>query len=128
MGQRKEFRITVPNEKGQIWRLCEALFRRKVNLKTVAGFAAHFGILAIITDQEQVTREVLHELDLKYQEVDLLTIQLTDMPGEIAYYTKKLYDADINIEALYMVGDATSGGEVAMAVSDLARARKVLGQ
>lgn len=128
MGQRKEFRIAIPNERGQIWRLCDALFKRKVNLKTVAGFAAHFGILAIITDQEDVTREVLQELGLKFQEIDLLTIKLTDMPGEIAYYAKKLHDADINIEALYMVGESRSGGEIAMAVSDLERAQRVLGQ
>ena len=128
MGQRKEFRITIPNEKGQIWRLCDALFRHKVNLKTVAGFAAHFGILAIITDKEDVTREVLKELGLKFQEIDLITIKLTNMPGEIAYYVKKLYDADINIEALYMVGESTSEGEIAISVNDLERAQKVLGQ
>ena len=128
MGQRKEFRITIPNEKGQVWRLCDALYQRKVNLKTVAGFAAHFGILAVITDQEDATREVLKELGLKFMEIDLLTIKLTNMPGEIAYYAKKLYDADVNIEALYMVGASTSEGEIAMAVSDLERAQKILGQ
>ena len=128
MGQRKEFRISIPNEKGQIWRLCDALFQRKINLKTVAGFAAHFGILAIITDNEEATRVVLQELGLSFQEIDLLTIKLTDMPGEIAYFAKKLYDANINIEALYMIGESTSGGEIAISVSDLERAHKVLGQ
>jgi hypothetical protein len=127
MRQKKEFRILLPNEPGQLSKICDALHKNGVNIRTIAGIATHKPTVAVITDQEDKTREVVAKLGLKFKEVELLTIRLTNMPGEIAFYAKKLADANINIDAIYLVGESTSGGEIAFAVSDPERAKQILG-
>lgn len=122
----KEFRISLPNQPGQLVRVCEALNQRNVNIKTIAGTAGT-NQLAMVTDQEEFTREVLQKLGLSFQEVELVTVRLVDKPGTLADFARKLADANINIESIYRLGVAADEVEVAFTVSDINKAKQVLG-
>ncbi len=126
MAERKEFRILLPDQPGQLARVCEALSQRKVNIRTVAGIAGAT-LLAVVTEQEDHTRAVFQELGLNFHEVELLTIKLVDRPGELATFAKKLSDANINIESIYILRTSADEVEIAFTVSDMDRARQVLG-
>ncbi len=126
MAERKEFRILLPDQPGQLARVCEALSQRKVNIRTVAGIAGAT-LLAVVTEQEDHTRAAFQELGLNFHEVELLTIKLVDRPGELATFAKKLSDANINIESIYILRTSADEVEIAFTVSDMDRARQVLG-
>jgi len=126
MEDKKEFRISLPNEPGQLARVCEALGHRGVNILSVAAIGAANPVVALVADQEDKTREALEELALSFQEVELLTVEVPHRPGELGTFAKKMRDANINIESIYLLEE--SGGEVKVAftVSDLAKAKQEL--
>ncbi|KPL14360.1 hypothetical protein AMJ74_03565 [candidate division WOR_3 bacterium SM1_77] len=126
MSSTKEFRISLPNQPGQLVRVCEALSQRNVNIRTIAGIAGT-NRLAMVTDQEDPTKEVLQKLGLSFEEVELLTVRLVDKPGTLAGFARKLADANINIESIYRLGVTADGVEVAFTVSDIDKAKPVLG-
>ncbi len=126
MASRKEFRILLPNQPGQLVRVCEALSKRNVNIRTVAGIAGAT-LLAIVTAQEDQTRAAFKELGLSFHEKELLTVNLVDRPGELATLAKKLADNNINIESIYVLRASASEVEIAFTVNDLEKAKQVLG-
>lgn len=127
MGEEKEFRISLPNEPGQLARVCEALGRRGVNILSVAAIGAANPVLALVADQEDKTGEVLEELNLSFQEVELLTVDVPHRPGELGTFAKKMGDADINIESIYLLEELGGEVKVALTVSDLTKAKHELG-
>lgn len=125
---RKDFRIQLPDEPGQLSRICEALSTRGVNIRTIAGIAGTPSILAIISDNEEETRKVLDALNLVYEQTDLLLIKFQNIPGEIAIFSKRLAEKGINISAVYMLGETSGKGMIAFGVSDLDKAQKIAEQ
>jgi hypothetical protein len=123
----KEFRVFLPNEPGQLARVGEALSHRGVNILTVAAIGALNPAVALVVDQEDIARVVLEELGLGFEEVELLTLNVPNRPGELSTFAKKLGDAEINIESIYLLEASGEEAKVALTVSDAARAREVLG-
>ena len=124
--EKKDFRIYLPNKPGQLVQICFALNSRSINIQTIAGIAGTPPVLALVTDQQDETREVLDELGLEYDESDILTVSFSNIPGEIARFAQWLSDAGINISAVYMMGERNGKGEIAFTVSDIEGARQVL--
>lgn len=123
----KEFRVSLPNEPGQLARVGEALSRRGVNILTVAAIGAANPAVALVADQEDRAREALEELGLSFEEVELLTLNVPNRPGELSTFAKKLGDANINIESIYLLEASDEEAKVALTVSDAAKAKQVLG-
>ena len=127
MREKKEFRISLPNEPGQLARVCGALGRRGVNILSVAAIGAANPVVALVADQEDNTREALEELALSFQEVELLTVDVPHRPGELGAFAKKMGDANINIESIYLLEESDGGVKVAFTACDLAKAKQELG-
>jgi len=123
----KEFRVLLPNEPGQLAHVGEALSRRGVNILTVAAIGAANPAVALVADKEDMARGVLEELGLGFEEVELLTLNVPNRPGELSTFAKKLGDAKINIESIYLLEASGEEAKVALTVNDAARAREVLG-
>ena len=127
MGEKKEFRISLPNEPGQIARVCEALGRRGVNMLSVAAIGADNPVVALVADQEDKIGEALEELGLSFQELELLTVDLPHRPGELGSFARKMGDANINIDSIYLLWESSGEVKVALTVSDLTKAKQELG-
>ena len=123
MMEKKEFRVSLPNEPGQLARLGETLGQHGVNILTVAAIGAANPVIALVTDNENQTREALQEMGLIFQELEILTVKMPNRPGELGILSKKLADANINIESIYLLGE----GEVVFTVSNIAKAKQILG-
>jgi hypothetical protein len=123
----KEFRISLPNEPGQLAHVGDALSRRGVNILTVAAIGAANPDVALVVDQEDKAREALDELGLSFEEAELLTLNVPNRPGELSAFAKKLGDANINIESIYLLEASGEDAKVALTASDTATAKQVLG-
>jgi len=55
-------------------------------------------------------------------------VTLEDEPGALGRYCRKLADASINLEAVYLAGERNGAKELVLAVSDLQAARGVRGR
>ena len=128
MATRKEFRVSLPHKVGKLALVCDALSDRGVNIRTIAGIAAAAPVVAIVTEQDDQTRKVLQELDLKFQEVELLSIKLVNKPGEIANLANKLAEANVNIESIYLSSESKGDeGEISFTVDNFQKAKEALG-
>jgi hypothetical protein len=128
MGDRKEFRISLTNAPGQLARVGEALGSRGVNILTIAAMGADSSVIVLVTDQEDKAREALGELGLSFQEAELLTTGIPHQPGTLGALAKKMADANINIESIYLLGASVEEVKLAFTVSDPGKAKEILGQ
>lgn len=122
---RKDFRISLPDEPGELARICRELSTRGVNIRTIAGIAGSPPVLSMITDNEDETREALKTLNVRFEETDLLTIKVTNIPGEIASFAQNLAEAGVNISAVFLLGEVGGKGMLAFGVSDLEKAKQI---
>jgi len=125
----KEFRVEVPNRPGELARVAEALGQRGVNLLTVAGIGAGAAspVLALVADKEAEARVTLQDLGVSFREVELLTVKVPDRPGELGKLARQLGDAQVNIDSIYLLSKGAGEAELALTVSDPAKAKQVLG-
>jgi hypothetical protein len=125
----KEFRITLTNRPGELARVAAALGRQEVSIKALAATAsANQVILHLVGHDVEATRTGLKSANIPFQEQEVMVILLEDKAGEIARVSSQLADAGINLSAIYLSGRAEDLVEVVLAVDDIKKAKKILGE
>src|SRR2546422_10553675 len=124
----KQLAIFLDNRPGMLARLADALARAKINIYaiTTSDTVDHSVIRLVLSDY----RKALHlfeEHGTLVVEDDVLLIEGSNKPGELARLAHKLADAKINIEYCYSATPAESKkGLMIMRVSNPSKAMKVL--
>lgn len=112
-----EFVVQMENRPGRLAALTEALAAFGVNIEALAAYGVEGdGTVRLIVDDAATTRHVLDEAALVNEEHPVLTAQLPHQPGELAQLTRALADAEVNIDALYVLRANASGIELAIVV------------
>jgi len=125
----KEFRITVSNRPGELARIATSLSRQGVSLKAIACTASANQVVAHLVGHDvESTRAGLQAANVPFQEQEVLLLLLEDKAGEIARIASLLGDAGINISAIYLAGRADDLVELVLAVDDVKKAKKLLGE
>jgi hypothetical protein len=86
----------------------------------------HQGLLRVIADDVEAARSALHESNIPFEEHELVTVLLENQAGELEGVAAKLSNAGINLQAVYVVGLDGDLVELAFAVDDVKKAKKVL--
>lgn len=124
----KEFRLSLPHRPGELATVAEMLARKGVNLKAVAGLAeANKATVALVGHDVNALRSALQEARIRFEEVELLTVELEDQPGELADLTAKFSNAGINLTSIYILGREGNKIQLGLTADPLAKAKKVLG-
>ena len=124
----KDLVIPATHHPGELARVTNALSLCGVNIKSMAALAmGHQGVIRIIPDDIEAARSALDAGNVRFEEKELLTVLLDNRAGEVTSVAAKLADAGLNLEALYVVGLAGDMVELAIAVDDVKKAKKVLG-
>ena len=125
----KEFRVTMSNRPGELARVATALSRQDVSIKAIACTAsANQVVVHLVGHDVEATRAGLQSANIPFQEQEVLTILLEDKAGEIARVAGQLADGGVNINAIYLAGRADDLVEVVLAVDDVKKAKKILGE
>lgn len=112
-----EFIVHVENRPGRLAAITELLGDAGVNIEALAAYGNDGdGVLRLIVDDADAARRALSEASLRVEERAVLTASLPHTPGALAAVTRRLADADVNIEALYVLSTSADGIEVAVAV------------
>jgi hypothetical protein len=121
--------ITVEDEPGELARIGEALGSAEINIEGLAGFTMQGqGFIHVLVEDASGARSALEEAGLKISdEADALVLDLPsqgiDRPGTLGQMARKVADAGVNIEAIYL---ATKNRGVAV-TSDNSKAQSALG-
>jgi hypothetical protein len=123
----RDFAIHVTDRPGEIARVANALARKDVNIKSIAGMGfANQAVIRIIADDVEAARNALREGNFRFEESELVTTLLENKAGELAEVAGKLSNAGQNVLAVYVIGLEGDLVELAFAVTDAKKAKKAL--
>ncbi|MCR4404728.1 MAG: hypothetical protein NUW06_05590 [Candidatus Acetothermia bacterium] len=125
----REFRVSLPQRPGELARLTAELANKGVNLKAVAGIAeANKATIALVGHDVNALRQALQDARIRFEELELLTVELEDQPSALADLAAKLGDGGINLTSIYIVGREGTKVQVGFTTDQPAKAKKALGQ
>jgi hypothetical protein len=123
----RDFTIHLTHKPGELGRVASALARAGLNIKSLAALAfGTQGLLRIIPDDVGAARNALKENNIPFEEAELATVLLENRAGEVAELADKLASAGLNLQAVYVVGLSGDLVELAIAVDDVKKAKKLL--
>jgi hypothetical protein len=124
----KQLAIFLDNRPGTLARVVDALAEAKINIYaiTTSDTVDHSVIRLVVSDYRKAMH-VFEEYGTLVVEDDVLMIEGTNKPGELARIAHKLADAKINIEYCYSATpqDAKKGLMI-MRVAEPSKALKIL--
>ena len=123
--------VELEDRIGALADLGELLGGKGVNIRALAVVSVPEGraLAHLVVEPADVAVRVLREHGLVPERVrEVLSVTLEDEPGELGRFCRKLADASINLEAVYLAGERNGAKELVLAVSDLQAARRLRGQ
>lgn len=119
--------IQLTNKPGDLARVAEALARRGVNIKALAGLSIDGMAMArILPDDIVVARSALEAANIRFAESEVHLVLLENKAGVLANVTNRLGEAGVNLEAIYVTGVADDLVELAIVSDNPKKAKKVL--
>lgn len=123
----RDFTIPLTHRPGELGRVANALAKKGVNIKSVAGMTLGTqAAVRIIADDVDAARTALKEANIRFEESELATILLENQAGELANMADKLANAGLNLYAVYVIGLDGDLVELAIASDDVKKAKKAL--
>jgi hypothetical protein len=123
----RDFAVHVTNRPGEIARVANALARKNVNIKSLCGLGlGNQGVIRVLPDDIEAARSALTENNIRFEESELATVLLENRAGEVAEVASKLSNAGMFIHGMYVIGLDGDLVELAIAVDDAKKAKKVL--
>ena len=124
----REFVFQLGHRPGELARVTNALSLYGVNIKSVAAMTiGDQALLHLIPDNVESARSALRADNIPFEENETTIVLLENRSGELTAVAAKLAEAGVNLTAAYVVGVADDLIELAFAVDDVKKAKKVLG-
>jgi hypothetical protein len=124
----KQLAIFLDNRPGMLARVAEALAEAKINIFAIStsDTVDHTVIRLVVSDYRKALH-VFEEHGTLVVEDDILMVDGSNKPGELAHVAQKLADAKVNIEYCYSAtAPNVKKGLLILRVSNPAKALKVL--
>ena len=119
--------IQLTNKPGDLARVAEALARRGVNIKALAGLSVSgVAMTRILPDDIVAARSAFEAANIRFTESEVHLVLLENKAGILATVTNRLGDAGVNLEAIYITGIADDLVELAIVSDNPKKAKKIL--
>jgi hypothetical protein len=123
----KDFAFRVSHRPGELAQVASMLARYGVNLKSLAALAVDGkATVHILPDEAEPARAALTKHEIPFTETAVVSVLLENRAGELARISKKLGDAGVNLQALYVTGLVDNLVELAIVSDDPEKARQAL--
>ncbi len=124
----KQLSVFVQNEKGALAEVLNTIASANIEIRALSiADTNDFGILRVITDNNDKATLVLAEHHFVSSVTDVVAVRVDDAPGGLAKAVDNLQAADINVEYIYaFVGQSKNHACVVLRVNDNELAEKTL--
>jgi len=123
----KDCSIQLTNHPGDLARVAQALARRGVNIKALAGISVGGVAMArILPDDIVVARSAFEAASIRFTESEVHIVLLENKAGILASVTSRLGEAGVNLEAIYVTGVADDLVELAIVTDNPKKTKKIL--
>jgi hypothetical protein len=121
-----EFTIHLSNRPGMLATLTEQVASAGINIEALAAFGlGEEGVVRLMVDDELTTRSVLKRAGVSFDEREVMITTLPHRPGALASMARRLADAGVNIDAVYLLRSSAEGLDFALAVDEVSTARSL---
>ncbi len=123
----KQLQFMMPDRAGLLSEIMTALASAKVNVGALCAYGMQGEATFMLTaDSNAKAKKALARLGAEIKENDVVSVEMSNKPGELQKVAKKIGDAGINI--MYMYGTTTAGRSATciFATSDDANAIKLI--
>ena len=116
--------IVLENRPGTLAQLGETLGQAGVNIEGGCGFpCGGEGMIHLLVEDADAAKRSLQEAGIEVRnERPVLVTEVKDRPGELGNLTRRIANAGVNIDLIYL----TAKGQLVLGVDDLERARAAL--
>ena len=121
-----EFSMELADEPGQLARVTEALSEQNINILTICAIGRVAPNVALVTEQVPQTKAILDSLGVDYTVSPLLSMVMPDESGSLAKFSRRLSDAGVNINSIYILSKHRGDAELVFSVDDEQKARQTL--
>ncbi len=124
----QQLTVFLENKQGKLAEITGLLAKNGIDLRALSiADTAEFGILRLIVSDAGKARQILAADGTLVQITEVVGVQLSDQPGELAEVLSALDDNGINVEYLYAFLTRTENSAyVVLRVADNAAAEKTL--
>lgn len=96
--------VFLENRTGQLAEITGLLAENGIDLRAInVAETSDYGVIRLITDDENAACEVLNKNGFIYSISDVQTVGVPDRPGGLSVLLKALADADIDILYMYSI-------------------------
>jgi hypothetical protein len=122
-----DFAIRLSHRPGELAQVSAMLARYGVNIKSLAALAVDGrATVHILPDEAEPARAALQKHQIPFTENPVVSVLLENRAGELARISRKLGDAGVNLQALYVTGLVDNLVELAIITDDAEKARQAL--
>ncbi len=123
----KQLTILTENKVGALADVCTELGNNGVNIKAItAQGQGDYGVIRLVTEDEVTSKKALEKLGFRVSVSDILIVNLPDRPGEMAKVARKLSNAGVDVECVYIIGRENDKVQVAIKPSSIEHATRAL--
>ena len=123
----KQITVLTENRVGALSDVCTELANVGVNIKSItAQGQGDCGIIRLVTEDVNTAKNVLEKAGFKLTVSDILIVSLADRPGEMAKIARKLSNAGVDVECIYILGKEGDKVQVAIKPSSIEHAMRAL--
>ncbi len=121
-----EISMELEDEPGSLARIAEALAEANINIETMCAIGKVAPNVALVTEQIPQTSAVLDRLGVNYTVTELIKMVMPDQPGVLASFSRRIADAGLNLNSIYILSKYQGDTELVFSVDDTEKARQVL--
>ena len=109
----KQIAVFLENKEGRVSACCKVLKEANVNLRSMSiADTKEFGILRIITDDNEKALAALKSAEFLSSIVELVGLEVPDKAGALADLLIALNDGGVNIEYMYSFAGADNHAQI----------------
>ena len=123
----KQIAVFLENREGRVSECCKVLKDAGINLRSMSiADTKDFGILRIITDDNELALSALKNAGFLSSLVELVAIEVPDKSGALAELLIALYEGGVNIEYMYSFAGSDNHAQIGFKTATPEKAVEIL--
>jgi hypothetical protein len=99
----KQLAFVVPNRVGLLSELTTFLANGKINIEALCAYGrGPEGIFMIVTDNNAKAKKILNQMGAEVKTEEVIAVELPNRPGQLQKVAKKVSEADVDIQYVYV--------------------------
>ncbi len=124
----RQYTVFLPNVPGALSRFVGLFVNEGINIIGIASeIRDDSGVVRVTVDTDKKISYILTSAGFTTVETPIISLELTDQPGELLSLTKKLATHGINITTVYGTALGGEPSRILIGVSDADRAIEIFG-